>query len=80
MSNYRFTVALTIALMLSTAGIAHADIDAAQVNVAYVDGYMGVDGQFHAWEHRSDAENMRAKHPDKYKPWRHDDPRHRDDH
>lgn len=57
-----------------------ADVDAAQVNMAYADGYTGADGQFHAWEHRSDAEGFRAGHADKYRPWRHDDPRHKDDH
>jgi hypothetical protein len=78
MSNYRLGAALTI--MVASTGIAYADVDAAQVTLAYVDGYMGTDGQFHPWEHRSDAENIRAKDADKYRPWRHDDPRHKDDH
>ena len=46
------------------------------VQMAYADGYMGTDNQFHAWEHRADAQAFRAKHPDQYKAWRHDDPRH----
>ncbi|HEY2836908.1 MAG TPA: hypothetical protein VGI89_10095 [Rhizomicrobium sp.] len=77
MSNHCFGAVLTI--MLAGTGIARADVDAAQVTLAYVDGYTGTDGQFHPWEHRSDAENIRATHADKYRPWRHDDPRHKDD-
>ena len=81
MSNQYFGVALTVTLtMLAAAGIARADVDAAQITLAYVDGYMGPDGQFHAWEHRSDAENIRSRYADKYRPWRHDDPRHKNDH
>ena len=48
------------------------------MTVAYADGYMGTDGQFHAWEHRSDAEAFRAHYADKYRPWRHDDSRHQE--
>jgi hypothetical protein len=66
--------------LVSIAGAAHADVDAAQIKIAYSDGYTGADGQFHAWDHRSDAEGFRAKHADLYRPWRHDDPRHKDDH
>ena len=69
-----------LAIMLaSIAAAARADVDAAQVKVAYSDGYTAADGQFHAWEHRSDAESFRAKHADRYRPWSHDDPRHKDD-
>ena len=46
------------------------------VKIAYADGYMGTDNQFHAWEHRADAQDFRAHHADLYRPWRHDDPRH----
>jgi hypothetical protein len=46
------------------------------VSIAFADGYMGTDHQFHAWEHRADAEQFRAKHADMYRAWRHDDPRH----
>ena len=53
-----------------------ADFNPDTVTVGYVDGYMGADHQFHAWEHRSDAESFRAKHDDLYHPWRHDDPKH----
>ena len=71
--------ALVITLILGV-GIARADIDPAQISVAYADGYTATDGQFHAWEHRSDAEDFRAKHADRYRAWRHDDPRHKDSH
>ena len=79
----RNTLKITIAAMtvaaasLATAGIANAFQDS-DVSVAYADGYTGTDNQFHAWEHRADAEEYRAKHADKYKSWRHDDPRHKD--
>lgn len=79
----RNTLKITIAAMtvaaasLATAGIANAFQDS-DVSVAYADGYMGTDNQFHAWEHRADAEEYRAKHADNYKSWRHDDPRHKD--
>jgi len=78
----KFGSAVLVFLLATTGaiGAAHADVDPAQVVVAYADGYAGTDGQFHAWEHRSDAEGFRARHADKYRPWRHDDPRHKDDH
>lgn len=73
--------ALAIMLVsLAGIGVARADVDPAQVSVAYADGYTGTDGQFHNWEHRSDAQGFRAGHADKYRPWRHDDPRHKNDH
>lgn len=78
MSNYHLGAALTI--LIASSGVAYADVDATQVTLAYVDGYTGTDGQFHPWEHRSDAESIRAKRADIYRPWRHDDPRHKDDH
>jgi hypothetical protein len=53
-----------------------ADLDLNAVTVGYTDGYMGTDHQFHAWEHRSDAESFRYKHANLYHPRRHDDPRH----
>ena len=62
------------------AGIARADVDPSQISVAYADGYTGTDGQFHAWENRSDAQDFRAKHADQYRAWRHNDPRHKNDH
>jgi hypothetical protein len=69
--------AVAIALAgFSLCGIARAAVEESSVTVAYADGYMGTDGQFHAWEHRSDAEEFRAHHADKYHPWRHDDSRH----
>jgi hypothetical protein len=81
MRNKFKKMALTIMLAtFASIGIARADVDPAQVAVAYSDGYMGSDGQFHAWEHRSDAESIRANHADKYRPWRHDDTHHKGDH
>jgi hypothetical protein len=70
--------AFAIAGSFAVLGTAYADdaFDIAQVDVAYSDGYMGVDHQFHPWEHRADAEAFRAKHIDRYHAWRHDDPHH----
>ena len=74
------TVALALAAAsLAGAGAANAFQDS-DVSVAFADGYMGTDHQFHAWEHRADAEEYRSKHADSYKAWRHDDPRHKDEH
>jgi hypothetical protein len=72
--------ALALTGSLAVLGTAYADdsFDVNQVSVAYSDGYMGTDHQFHAWEHRADAEEFRAKHLDRYHPWRHDDPHHKD--
>jgi hypothetical protein len=80
----RFNVkiaALAMAGSLAVLGTAYADdaFSVDQVDVAYADGYMGTDHQFHAWEHRADAEEFRAKHIDRYHAWRHDDPRHAHD-
>jgi hypothetical protein len=74
-------LALTGSLaVLGTAHAADADgFDINQVSVAYADGYTGTDHQFHAWEHRADAEEFRAKHLDRYRAWRHDDPHHAKD-
>lgn len=81
MRNKFGKVVLTSVLVtFACVGIARADVDPAQVTVAYSDGYTGTDGQFHGWEHRSDAESFRASHADKYRPWRHDDPRHKEGH
>jgi hypothetical protein len=62
---------------LSMASAAYA-LEEGQVSIAYADGYMGTDSQFHAWEHRIDAQAFRVKHADQYRSWRHDDPRHKD--
>jgi hypothetical protein len=72
--------ALALTGGLAMLGTAYADdaFDVNQVTIAYSDGYMGADHQFHAWEHRADAEEFRAKHLDKYHPWRHDDTHHKD--
>ena len=73
-------LALTGSLaVLGTAYAADEGFDVNQVATAYSDGYMGTDHQFHAWEHRADAEEFRAKHLDRYHPWRHDDPHHAKD-
>jgi hypothetical protein len=71
------SAAIVIAGM-SLAGAAVA-LEASEVSVAYADGYVGTDNQFHEWEHRADAQDFRAKHADKYRAWRHDDPRHKDE-
>jgi hypothetical protein len=72
------SIALAFAAV-SFAGAAYAFQDS-DVTVAYADGYMGTDNQFHPWEHRADAEEYRSKHADNYRAWRHDDPRHKDEH
>jgi hypothetical protein len=76
---------LTLAALALTGGLAMLGTAYAQdafnpdqVTVGYSDGYMGADHQFHAWEHRADAEEFRAKHLDKYHPWRHDDTHHKE--
>ena len=68
-----FLASVAIAATLSLAAFAYQESDVA---MAYADGYMGTDHQFHAWEHRADAQDFRAHHADLYHPWRHDDPRH----
>jgi hypothetical protein len=70
--------AALIVVGMMTAGAAVA-LEAGDVSVAYADGYMGADNQFHAWESRTDAIEFRAKHADHYRAWRHDDPRHKND-
>ena len=72
--------AFALAGGLAMLGTAYADdaFDINQVDVAYSDGYMGTDHQFHVWEHRSDAQEFRAKHLDRYHPWRHDDTHHKE--
>ena len=50
--------------------------DIGNVAVGYTDGYMDNDHQYHRWEHRSDAEQYRAAHMDRYHAYRHDDQRH----
>ena len=62
-----------VVMALSLPAFAYQESDVA---IAYADGYMGADHQFHAWEHRSDAQEFRAHHADMYRAWRHDDPRH----
>lgn len=74
----KFLAAAVVTAGVSLAGAAFA-LDAAQVSVAYADGYMGTDNQFHLWDNRADAQEYRAKHADNYRAWRHDDPRHKND-
>ena len=64
---------VAIAASLSLPAFAYQESD---VSIAYADGYMGTDHQIHAWDHRTDAQEFRAKHADQYRAWRHDDPRH----
>ncbi|MBN8847297.1 MAG: hypothetical protein J0I73_04255 [Sphingomonas sp.] len=63
---------------VAAAGAAVA-VEASEVSLAYADGYVGTDGQFHAWASRSEAIQFRADHIDQYRAWRHDDPRHKND-
>jgi len=63
---------------VSLAGAAFA-VEASAVSVAYADGYVGTDNQFHTWDSRAEAMDFRAKHADQYRSWRHDDPRHKND-
>ena len=80
----KVTMLVALALVAGLAGVSQATdedgFDPSKVTMAYSDGYVGSDNQFHAWEHRSDAEDFRAHHIDHYRPWRHDDPRHPDSH
>ena len=64
---------------LGAAANADDNFDTNVVSIAYADGYMGTDHQFHVWEHRADAEAFRAKHLDRYRAWRHDDSKHAKD-
>jgi hypothetical protein len=63
-------------MMLAGAAVA---LEASEVSLAYSDGYVGTDGQFHVWASRSEAIDFRGKHIDQYRAWRHDDPRHKND-
>jgi hypothetical protein len=73
--------AVSAAIVVAGMSLASAAValEASQVSVAYADGYVGTDNQFHEWEHRADAMDFRAKHADQYRAWRHDDPRHKDE-
>jgi hypothetical protein len=72
-------LAASVAIIgLSLTGAAVA-LEAGEVSIAYADGYLGSDHQFHVWEHRADAMEFRAKHAEQYRAWRHDDPRHKDE-
>jgi hypothetical protein len=74
------TVAVVLVGLTLVGASAASAYQESDVSIAYADGYMGTDGQFHVWEHRADAEQFRAKHLDQYRAWRHDDPRHQGDH
>ena len=58
---------------------AEVGFEMGNVSVGYADGYMDRNHRFHAWEHRADAEQYRAKHADEYRAWKHDDTRHHED-
>jgi hypothetical protein len=81
--NMRNTLKIAAAAAVVIAGLSLAGaavaLEANQVTVAFADGYTGTDGQFHAWDSRADAMEFRTKHADKYRAWRHDDPRHKDE-
>ena len=76
-------VAGVAGLLMAANGVAGAQsedgFEVGNVSVGYADGYTDRNHQFHAWEHRADAEQYRAKHADGYRAWRHDDPRHHED-
>jgi hypothetical protein len=81
-----FSKTMVVAFVAASASLASAGMSSAQeatfnmgnVTVAYADGYIDRNQQFHDWDHRADAEQYRAKNPDHYRSWRHDDPRHHD--
>jgi hypothetical protein len=76
-------LALTLTASIAAVGTAYAadrdGFDVNQVVVAYADGYTGTDNQFHAWQHKADAQETRAEHLDRYRPWMHDDKHHAND-
>jgi hypothetical protein len=72
-------IAAIAIVLVGIAGAANA-FEIGDVVVGYSDGYTGHDNQFHAWEHRADAEAYRSKHGDEYRAWKHDDSRHHDNH
>jgi hypothetical protein len=75
--------ALAVTGMLAALGSAAAadrdGFDVNQVTVAYSDGYTDSKNQFHAWAHRADAQETRAEHLDRYRPYAHDDKFHKHD-
>lgn len=73
-------IALAGASAIGAASAQEVTFDLGNVVVGYSDGYMGRDHQFHRWEHRADAQAYRAAHTNEYRAYRHDDPRHRDNH
>src|ERR1035437_10206161 len=68
-STLKMTI-LTAALVgISLAGLQltnaqEVTFDMGNVSVAFADGYIDRNNQFHHWEHRTDAEQYRAKHTD----------------
>jgi len=77
-SSLKAVSAVLLVAGVTVAGAAFA-VEASEVSLAYFDGYVGTDGQFHAWASRSEAIEFRGKHIDQYRAWRHDDPRHKND-
>lgn len=73
MRNSLLLASFATAMALSLPAFAYQE---SEVSIAFSDGYMGTDHQFHNWEHRADAQEFRAKHEDHYRAWRHDDRHH----
>ena len=87
MYNPAKIMAITIALAatpFAAGGSANAAVgvsfDIGNVAVGYSDGYYDNDHHWHRWAHHADATHYRAAHADQYHTWRHNDPKHRDDH
>ena len=83
-STLKMTILTTALVGISLAGLQltnaqEVTFDVGNVSVGYADGYMDNNHQFHQWGHRADAEQYRREHGDKYRAWRHGDPRHHDD-
>jgi hypothetical protein len=73
-------VAVGIALAASgSANAASVAIDFGNVSVGYADGYRDANNGWHSWR-KADATRYRKAHAEQYHAWRHDDPRHRDEH
>ena len=73
MRNSLLLASFAAVMTLSLPAFAYQE---SEVSIAYADGYMGTDHQFHNWEHRADAQEFRAHHADMYRAWRHDDRHH----
>jgi hypothetical protein len=79
------TIAITLAVATLAVGnpvnaAVGVSFDIGNVAVGYSDGYYDNDRHWHRWAHRADATHYRAAHADQYHTWRHDDPKHPDNH